>query len=98
MGQAAEVLLLVVLADGELVVDQVVALHRDGGEVVVVDLLELLELLVEHLVEDGHQAVLVGLQALLRDGREDGDAEPRLLDDAFHCGNIQKIEPKGSDL
>lgn len=68
VGQAAEVLLLVVLSDRKLVVYEVVALDGDRGEVVVVDLLELLELLVEDLVEDGHEAVLLRLQALLLDG------------------------------
>lgn len=98
MGEAAEVLLLVVLANGELVVYEVVALDSYRGEVMVVDLLELLKLLVEDLVEDGHQAALLRLQALLLDGREDGDAQTCLLDYAFHCDSIQKIEPKHSDI
>ncbi len=51
VGETSQILLLVVFPNGKLVVDQVVALNSDGGEVCTVVLLELLELLHKNLLE-----------------------------------------------
>ena len=76
-GDAPEVLLLIVLAYWKLVVRYVVPLQRTG--VVGDSLLELLVLLLEGLLQVGHDLGALALQAQLADGLLHRDAQVCLL-------------------